>query len=258
MNNIFFYLLTFLSFQSINAQVYVGQSVPDIIETDCNNNSERIYDMLASGKPVLVFKTDMATCSNTTAWGTTVRQYADVYASQYRTWVCADFQEAVTATDQCFFMDIFEQETGLNTNNVFRFIDTTSVGPYNPNSRSGSERMCYQGYVVIALDSTIAYVGNDMNSAVAAALDAAQSTGTEEFQSNFTISVYPNPVSGFLNIISDEKIESLKIYNQIGLQVITFKELISNTIDISLLENGVYFFEFKVNSQIKTKLIIKN
>jgi hypothetical protein len=151
-----------LTVGQLNAQAYLGQSVHDITETDCNNNTERIYDVLATGKPILIFTTDMI-CGNTTAWGTTVRQYADLYASQYRTWVCADFIEANSPSEQCSYMQQYEQQTGMNTNSVFRFIDTTSNGPYDPATK------CFQGYVVIGLDSTLIYVGNDLNTAVTVA-----------------------------------------------------------------------------------------
>ena len=47
-----------LTISQLRAQAYLGQSVPDVTETDCNNNTERIYDILATGKPILVFKTE--------------------------------------------------------------------------------------------------------------------------------------------------------------------------------------------------------
>ena len=55
------------------SQSYLGQNVPDVTETDCNNNTERIYDVLATGKPILIFKTDMI-CSNTIGFGTTISE----------------------------------------------------------------------------------------------------------------------------------------------------------------------------------------
>jgi hypothetical protein len=146
------------------SQSYLGQNVPDVTETDCNNNTERIYDVLATGKPILIFKTDMI-CSNTIGFGTTVRQYADLYQAQYRTWVCADFMDASNYSEQCSFMQQYQQQTGLNANSAFCFIDTTSVGAYDPAMRSSIPK-CFQGYVVIGLDSTIIYVGGDVNLAV--------------------------------------------------------------------------------------------
>ena len=55
--------------------------------------------------------------------------------------------------------------------------------------------------------------------------------------------VYPNPVSHFLNIDSDEKIqEPIFVYNQIGELVIQIGNLIdSKQIDVSNFPNGIYF-----------------
>jgi hypothetical protein len=228
-----------LIISQLRAQAYLGQSVPDVTETDCNNNSERIYDVLAAGKPILVFKTDMI-CSNTAAWGTTVRQYADLYASQYRTWVCADFVEANLPSEQCTYMQQYEQQTGMNTNSVFRFIDTTSVGPYDPNSRGVLDILCYQGYIVIGLDSTIIYLGNDINAAVTAALNASQVTSIQQNDGNdYSINIFPNPVTSALQIETDIEIQNIRIYNQVGQMVSQLNN--TKTVDVSSLEKGVYF-----------------
>jgi hypothetical protein len=244
MNNIRIIKITailLLIISQLSAQAYLGQSVPDVTETDCNNNSERIYDVLATGKPILVFKTDMI-CSNTTAWGTTVRQYADLYASQYRTWVCADFVEANLPSEQCIYMQQYEQQTGMNTNSVFRFIDTTSVGPYDPNSRGVLDILCYQGYIVIGLDSTIIYLGNDVNASVAAALNASQVTSIQQnYGNDYSINIFPNPVTSVLQIETDIEIQNIRIYNQVG-QMISQSQLNNTkTVDVSSFEKGIYF-----------------
>ncbi|MFY7862154.1 MAG: T9SS type A sorting domain-containing protein [Chitinophagales bacterium] len=225
----------------LGAQAYLGQTVPDVTETDCNSNTESIYDVLETGKPLLVFKTDMI-CSNTTAWGTTVRQYADLYASQYRTWVCADFVEANSPSEQCAYMQDYEEQTGMNTNSVFRFIDTTSIGPYDPSSREELDVLCYQGYIVIGLDSTIIYLGNNVNEAVDAALNASQVTGVEQKDENDqTINIFPNPVTSILHIESNIDVRGIHIYNQLGQIVSQSQSFNTKTLDLSLLEKGVYF-----------------
>jgi hypothetical protein len=230
-----------LSVLNIKAQPYVGQNVPDVTETDCNNNTERIYDILATGKPILVFKTDMI-CSNTTAWGTTVRQYADLYAAQYRTWVCADFIEANQPSEQCYYMQQYEQQTGMTSGSIFTFIDTTSVGPYDPNSRSIMDILCYQGYTVIGPDSTIIYVGNNLNSAVSAALNASKVTSIQQdYRNEYLLNLFPNPASSVLQIESDVNIETIQVFNQIGQQVLSLKSNITKILDVSTFNTGVYY-----------------
>ena len=232
--------IVLLTISQLRAQSFLGQNVPDVTETDCNNNTERIYDVLATGKPILIFKTDMI-CSNTIGFGTTVRQYADLYQAQYRTWVCADFMDASNYSEQCTFMQQYQQQTGLNANSAFCFIDTTSVGAYDPATRSSIPK-CFQGYVVIGLDSTIIYLGNDVNAAVSAALNASQTTGVQQNDGNdYSINLFPNPVTSILQIETDLEIQNIHIYNQVGQLALQSQLKDTKTIDLTALNKGVYF-----------------
>ena len=230
---------------ALYSQSYLGQNVPDVTETDCNNNTERIYDVLATGKPILIFKTDMI-CSNTIGFGTTVRQYADLYQAQYRTWVCADFMDASNYSEQCSFMQQYQQQTGLNANSAFCFIDTTSVGAYDPAMRSSIPK-CFQGYVVIGLDSTIIYVGGDVNLAVYAALNESQSLDIDENKMVKGVSIYPNPSSDWLFVDTSIDLEEINITNATGQSVEYTKNLI-NPIDISSFEQGFYIVRLKLKN----------
>ena len=237
--------IVLLTISQLRAQSFLGQNVPDVTETDCNNNTERIYDVLATGKPILIFKTDMI-CSNTIGFGTTVRQYADLYQAQYRTWVCADFMDASNYSEQCTFMQQYQQQTGLNANSAFCFIDTTSVGAYDPATRSSIPK-CFQGYVVIGLDSTIIYVGGDVNLAVYAALNESQSLDIDENKMVKGVSIYPNPSSDWLFVDTSIDLEEINITNATGQSVEYTKNLI-NPIDISSFEQGFYIVRLKLKN----------
>jgi hypothetical protein len=229
-------------FQSefVRGQVAVGQWVPDVTETNCQGVSERIYDVLGEGKPILVFKTDMI-CSNTTAWGTTIRQFANLHAATYRTWVCADFEEANSSDEQCGYMQQYEQQTGLGTAQAFRFIDEVSAGPYDPNARKGLDQiLCYQGYIVIGLDSTIAYVGNSLMGAVNAALAAAQVAHTKVKQTHTIIRLFPNPVHHVVEIETDEPVQYIEILDSQGRKAITANIDDNRRVDVSALASGLY------------------
>ena len=259
MKNKFLIFIALCCLSEIHAQAFLGQFVPDITETDCNNNRERIYDVLAAGKPILIFKTDMATCGNTTAWGTTVRQFANLYAAEYRTWVCADFLEANNPTDQCSFMTTYEQATGLSDNNSFRFIDTTSSGPYDPSSRGVFDIQCYQGYIVIGLDSTIVYIGNDLNTAVNAALSAGQiNSNSRLHNADPNLISFPNPSLDLIQIHCEFKIVSYSLYNNLGQSLEYNKNLDSTVIDISKLETGIYNLVFELEGGLMiSKTLLK-
>ena len=77
-------------------------------------------------------------------------------------------------------------------------------------------------------------------------------------QNNYAI--YPNPSLGKLNIHFSEidPINAIKVYNEVG-QVVYFAELEGNNtaeIDLSSLNNGVYYFEVNQKNKITVSEII--
>ena len=68
--------------------------------------------------------------------------------------------------------------------------------------------------------------------------------------------VFPNPASDFINIRSDEKIKSVKLYNASGSLVKTENNEFSR-VDISNLPKGNYLISIETGSGIETKKIIK-
>ncbi len=76
-----------------------------------------------------------------------------------------------------------------------------------------------------------------------------------EFDAN-KVSIYPNPTSGILNIVTTTEIAKVDIYNQLGQLVLTVKE--KSTIDISSLSQGVYVMTLKdASGNIFTKKVIR-
>lgn len=61
---------------------------------------------------------------------------------------------------------------------------------------------------------------------------------TEEFVTK-TIQLYPNPTNGILNIISNNQVSDITIYNEIGQTVFSQKN--KNILNISKLATGIYF-----------------
>ncbi|MCB0436864.1 MAG: T9SS type A sorting domain-containing protein, partial [Mangrovimonas sp.] len=69
-------------------------------------------------------------------------------------------------------------------------------------------------------------------------------------------SIYPNPVKGNeLNIRIDAEASEVTIFNMLG-QIVK-KQAFSQTVDVSLLENGIYILEVTVGSERLTKRFIK-
>ncbi len=70
------------------------------------------------------------------------------------------------------------------------------------------------------------------------------------------IHVYPNPTSGVINIKAATKIQSLKLYNNLGQLILENKEV--NDLDVSKISEGIYFLKIKdVEGRINTTRIIK-
>ncbi len=70
------------------------------------------------------------------------------------------------------------------------------------------------------------------------------------------IHVYPNPVTDFLNIESENPIEKLEIYDINGKVLISESNLI-NEIDVSSLKSGIYMIRFKTDETINSFTFIK-
>ncbi|WP_196889915.1 T9SS type A sorting domain-containing protein [Aureivirga sp. CE67] len=60
---------------------------------------------------------------------------------------------------------------------------------------------------------------------------------------------YPNPVKDILNISKPEEVESFKIYDNLGKEILSKENVISKTINVSELKNGVYQIVFKTKNK---------
>ena len=76
-----------------------------------------------------------------------------------------------------------------------------------------------------------------------------------------SINISPNPITTIFNIdgvLGALNMYEIKVLDVLGKQVFHQKEAISNQIDISFLENGVYFIRVSKENKYKTFKIIKN
>lgn len=68
------------------------------------------------------------------------------------------------------------------------------------------------------------------------------------------LSIYPNPASDKVNIVSNNPIDSIEVYDILGKQVMLLKS--SNEIDVSNLNSGIYLFKIWIGQQVQTKKIV--
>ncbi len=66
--------------------------------------------------------------------------------------------------------------------------------------------------------------------------------------------IYPNPTSSIVNIVTNEKIEIIQIFNSIGELV---QEENSNNFSVASLPNGIYFIHLKTSEGVITQRLVK-
>lgn len=73
------------------------------------------------------------------------------------------------------------------------------------------------------------------------------------------LSIYPNPADDFITVESNNiQISSINIYDVLGKNVLSQKELTNNRVDVSNLNEGVYFMKIDAgNTSATQKIIIK-
>lgn len=89
----------------------------------------------------------------------------------------------------------------------------------------------------------------------------ANNLNTPLIENKSSLILYPNPSSNFIHInkTNDDKVERIRVFDLNGRLVISLSnEDNDGKIDISKLNKGVYFMEFKLNGVLVNKKIVKN
>jgi len=82
---------------------------------------------------------------------------------------------------------------------------------------------------------------------------------TSEINNYNDFEIYPNPCRNSFFVLNNSNIQSMKLYNSIGAKIYYYKKNdIKNEINISELDNGIYFLEIEYDNKLITKKIIKN
>ena len=81
-------------------------------------------------------------------------------------------------------------------------------------------------------------------------------TASVDDQNQLDISIYPNPTSDIVYIDGNYTQLKVIIYNVLGKEILN--KSITNSIDISHLDNGVYILQLSDGVKLSTRKIIKN
>ena len=79
---------------------------------------------------------------------------------------------------------------------------------------------------------------------------------SQNYNLEINVRLYPNPTDGNLSINTSEKIINIAVYNIIGEKIVCNTKLKNNKIDISSLNDGIYFIETITQKGKITKKII--
>lgn len=72
------------------------------------------------------------------------------------------------------------------------------------------------------------------------------------------LSLYPNPTENTLNIVANDKINSIQLYNIMGQQILTtVPNTLTETIDMSEFQLGIYIIMIEISGQKATYKIVK-
>lgn len=136
------------------------------------------------------------------------------------------------------------------TNQNIRFeldLDTDIISQIPLNINDLGDNVTIQG---TAYDNSCSAVSSNIYT------DVICSSAVENIAGKFKINIFPNPVNDIFTIVSDTKIERIKIYDTLG-RVWKNIKLTSNNINVEDLSQGVYFLEIHTEFGKVVRKIIK-
>lgn len=133
----------------------------------------------------------------------------------------------------------------LDADTTVMFVDGNEVynGPFFTGSNLG-------GVDFFSIDANTEYYIDDV-------LFVDGIVGIEDFAAD-SFSVYPNPVSDFLNIKTKTAVDQVTVYDVLGKMVLTSNPgIISPKIDMSTLTSGAYMVKVTIGNSSKTVKVVK-
>ncbi|MFD1553072.1 hypothetical protein DNU06_12140 [Putridiphycobacter roseus] len=98
---------------------------------------------------------------------------------------------------------------------------------------------------------------NNVDATASFSENCSASTSGLSKNNTASLSLYPNPSNGIVNLISSETIEAVHIFNLAGAEVLEFNQ--TNQMDISELTQGIYTAVVKTqDGNVSTKKLVKN
>ncbi|WP_418510163.1 FG-GAP-like repeat-containing protein [Corallibacter sp.] len=115
-------------------------------------------------------------------------------------------------------------------------------------------------YVKITwLSGIVDYIENVNANQELLVVEGSNQLSVKEKQLKMSLNVYPNPVNGALNIITQKKMTDVSVYNMLGQVVVNAQpNAVTGNIDMTSLQSGAYFVKVTIGDVTETVRIIKN
>jgi hypothetical protein len=259
--------LTFLSLNNNSIGTLDISNNPNLIEFYCDNNDVTELNVANGNNATLL---GMTAINNPNL---TCIQVDDVAASSgYQFWMkdaAASYSLSCGFWSPVLVSSIAVQGTGgvsTITNSAGTLQMEADVLPANADDATytwsvtngtGTATIDASGLLTAVTDGTVDVIAtaNDASGITGAATITIsnQSTGIEENTIAFHLT--PNPTTGIVMIQSDNNIESVKVLNTLGQEVLSLAN--QSSFDLTNLTNGVYFITVKSKGKSSTKKLIK-
>jgi hypothetical protein len=101
-------------------------------------------------------------------------------------------------------------------------------------------------------------LGEETSSNFSFTTESNPALSTEEFKTKL-FTIYPNPTTEFLNIETNETINSVTVYNLLGKQIMFIEgnQILNNTLNVGNLTKGIYFITIEANGKNEKLKFIK-
>lgn len=145
--------------------------------------------------------------------------------------------------------------TNIKLDNLFTYTETASVTQYYSNQSWVSGVAEGDTNILVNQDNGIqTYNARKFSISVVEVFNETLKTNSHNISK---VSVYPNPAVNKLNIQSKTKIKSISVFSLNGNRVLSIKNNIENTINLSKLNTGIYIVKLETNNGYQFKKIIK-